>query len=158
MMIPLGKEIFSELFTWRIISKLNDWPFQRVNSPFWEPVIRRLPGGVHCETKVEGVSQHQYDSPIEDITFMFHISQTITKTENWINEKISVPLNEVLSGSWPDKVDSSSWTTAPSSIRIYMAIIFPHFFLPTSKTILRPNKSYNCSIILIWTYTILFCT
>lgn len=33
--------------TWRIISKLNDCPFQRVNSPLCEPVIRRLPVGVH---------------------------------------------------------------------------------------------------------------
>lgn len=33
--------------TWSIISKLNDCPFQRVNSPLWDPVISRLPVGVH---------------------------------------------------------------------------------------------------------------
>lgn len=35
--------------TCNIISKLKDWPFHRVNSPLWDPVIRRLPLGVHCE-------------------------------------------------------------------------------------------------------------
>lgn len=38
--------------TWRIISKLKDWPFHKVNSPLCEPVIRRRPVGVHFYRKV----------------------------------------------------------------------------------------------------------
>lgn len=38
--------------TWRIVSKLNVKPFQRVNSPELAPVISRRPSGVHAKQKM----------------------------------------------------------------------------------------------------------
>ena len=58
---------------WRIVSKLNWRPFHRVNSPLWDPVMRRRPSGVHCKNK--SVKMHQWTHQKHDHRIQRHNSQ-----------------------------------------------------------------------------------
>lgn len=45
-------KLYENLYTCKIVSKLNVSPFHRVNSPLDAPVTSRLPSGVHAIQKI----------------------------------------------------------------------------------------------------------